>query len=238
MPTISPPVTHATTLARTHRCTVAVTAEASVLFDDHPRSPPFLGVRFGPSVDAIAAPLTDSACAPVVAVGRDGEAVVVDPLHGAIAADVAFTTTLDPARRALALPTRPCRRPVWAAVNAVWLDRLLVATLAAALGEPPQWFALSRLHPLAGGGSPPSPEVLAHRSRTLPATWASLRADGAERRVSWLPIDPGLALWFDDGSFARHVFASLPDPDVVLADLVELLHPSDAARVIAALARP
>lgn len=41
--------------------------------------------------------------------------------------------------------------------------------------------------------------------------------------ATWTPIRPALASWFDEGSFARHCFASLPDLDIVVADLHELL---------------
>ena len=47
-----------------------------------------------------------------------------------------------------------------------------------------------------------------------------------------------LASWFDEGSFARHCFASLPDLDIVAADLHELLGPSGWRRVLSGLARP
>ena len=56
--------------------------------------------------------------------------------------------------------------------------------------------------------------------------------------MPWTNASPELAAWFDAGSLARHCFASLPDIDVVLADLHELLRPADVARMEAGLARP
>lgn len=242
MPTTAPTLTELAVIAHTRRCTALTTSDAArVLLDDGPRPLPFLGVRFGPGVVSIAArvgPVSSTSTAPVVAVDRCGDGLVLDPLSGRTTADLHASTALDPARRALGLPTRPCRRPVWALLNHVWVDLMLAATLDAPLGDPPRWAALSRLHPLHPGGSPWSPELLAHHTRRHPAGWESLRRATIAARLPWAFTPPALAAWFDAGSLARHCFASLPDIDVALADLHELLRPADAERVEAGLATP
>ncbi len=239
MPTAIPTLAELATIAHTHRCSVVATHHRRVLLDDTASPLPFLGIRFGPAVEAVAAPIgPHDHRTIVVAVDRSGEAIAFDPATGRIESDIQRLTALDPPRRTLGLATRPCRRPVWALANLVWLDRVLAATLDAPLGDPPQWLELGRLHPLAEAGPPSSPEVLAHHTRHQPATWAALRAGSIEGTTTWTPVRPALASWFDEGSFARHCFASLPDLDIVVADLHELLGPSGWRRVLSRLARP
>jgi len=239
VPTAIPTLAELATIAHTHRCSVVATHHRRVLLDDTASPLPFLGVRFGPAVKAVAARIGPADHrAIVVAVDRSGEAIAYDPTTDRIESDVRRLTALDPARRTLGLATRPCRRPVWALANLVWLDRVLAAALDAPLGEPPHWLELRRLHPLAEAGPQSSPEVLAHHTRHQPTMWAVLRAGSIEGTITWTPIRPALASWFDEGSFARHCFASLPDLDIVVADLHELLGASGWRRVLSGLARP
>ncbi len=196
-----------------------------------------LGVRFGPAVDAVAIPLGGPGPAPVLAVERTGEAIVAGQGGGAAAEPPASgAIVLDLARRSLGLATATPDRPVAQLVDAVWLDRVLAAVLDAPLGEPPGWPAIARHHPLAIPGPPPSPEGLRHRYVDI-GSWSALRRQVVARSVWWPPVSASLAAWFDDGSFARHGFAALADPEIVLADLHELLRPADAARVDSALSR-
>ena len=65
-----------------------------------------------------------------------------------------------------------------------------------------------------------------------------MRHASIDGTLEWSFTRPPLAAWFDAGSLARHWFASLPDIDVALADLHELLRPADADRVEAGLAGP
>ncbi|MEM9464394.1 MAG: hypothetical protein AAGA90_03430 [Actinomycetota bacterium] len=193
-----------------------------------------LGVRFGAAVDAVAVTLGPGH-APVLAVDRWGEAIVVDGDHRNGSLQDA-PLLLDLARRSMGLATAPPERPVGELVDAVWLDRALRASLDAPLGEPPGWSGLARLHPGGTSGPSTSPEVLRHRARTAPS-WTVLRFQVAEGRARWPPVSAPLARWFDDGSFARHALAALPESEAVLADLFELLRPADAGRVDAALSR-
>jgi hypothetical protein len=191
-----------------------------------------LGVRFGPCVDAVAVTL-GSPDAPVLAIDRCGEAMLVTADRSAAEAAGA-PLLLDVARRSLGLATAAPNRAVSDLIDAVWLDRVLAATLDAPLGHPPGWRAVTGRHPRGRPGPPPSPELLRHRSSTAPS-WRQLRGSVAEGCVRWPPVSAALARWFDDGSFARHAFALLPDRDVILADLFELLRPADAERIDAAL---
>ena len=193
-----------------------------------------LGVRFGPAVEAVAIRLGRDD-GPVLALDRSGEAMVVTDTGPSRPADLDGSLTLDLARRSLGLPTAPPARRVDELVDAVWLDRVLRATLDAPLGEPPGWVTLARLHP-ANAGPASSPEALRHEAVATP-TWERLRHELAEHRVRWPPVSATLARWFDVGSMARHAFAVLPDVDVVNADLADLLRPADAARIHAALSR-
>jgi hypothetical protein len=67
---------------------------------------------------------------------------------------------------------------------------------------------------------------------------AVLRGGLIEGTIRWTSIRSALASWFDEGSFARHCFASLPDLDIVVAGLHDLLGEPRWRRVLAGLARP
>lgn len=124
VPTAIPTLAELATIAHTHRCSVVATHHRRVLLDDTASPLPFLGVRFGPAVKAVAARIGPADHrAIVVAVDRSGEAIAYDPTTDRIESDVRRLTALDPARRTLGLPTRPCRRPVWALANLVWPKR-------------------------------------------------------------------------------------------------------------------
>ncbi len=144
VPTATPTLAELATIAHTHRCSVVATHHRRVLLDDTASPLPFLGVRFGPAVKAVAARIGPADHrAIVVAVNRSGEAIAYDPTTDRIDSDVHRLTALDPARRTLGLTTRPCRRPVWALANLVWLDRVLAAA--------------RRTTPLARAAPPASP---------------------------------------------------------------------------------
>lgn len=200
------------------------------------RSLPLLGTRFASSVDAVASRIGfggPGSPPPILAVDRDGEAVLFDPLLD-VPYDVGAepSIALDAAWRALGLQTPAPDRSVAEYLDAVWLDRILDLTLDAPLGEPPAWAVAASLHPSA----PPrsglmSPEHLVHHRRGDAVGWADFREAVIERRTGWPPITAGLAAWFDEGSFCRHLMAQLPEPSVVLDELAELLAPADFASI-------
>ena len=200
------------------------------------RGLPLLGTRFGPSVDAVASRVgfgRPHNPPPVVAVDRYGEAVMVDPLLDT-PYDVSGEPSIvvDAALRALGIATPLPDRPVAAFLDAVWLDRALAATLEAPLGEPPGWGDLASLHPCAPDRPRLlSPEHLVHRRRSGAHSWSAFRSSLIERSITWPPVTGALAAWFDPGSLCRHLFSYLPEPEVVRAELGELLSPHDVARI-------
>ena len=102
VPTATPTLAELATIAHTHRCSVVATHHRRVLLDDTTSPLPFLGVRFGPAVKAVAARIGPADHrAIVVAVNRSGEAIAYDPTTDRIDSDVHRLTALDPARRTL-----------------------------------------------------------------------------------------------------------------------------------------
>ena len=202
---------------------------------------PLTGMRLGPTVDAVAAQVgfgRPGVAPSIVAADRHQETIVVDALL-----DAPFDVTghgsvvVDTARRALGLPTPPPGHTVGAYLDAEWLHRILTATLDAPLGDPPHWPRLAGLHPaVTTAPVPTSPEHLAHRRARTQTDWASFRHGVIQRHLGWPPVGAALASWFDEGSLARHLLSQLPDPDVVLAELRDLLRPADHGRVAGALA--
>lgn len=202
---------------------------------------PLTGMRLGPTVDAVAAQVgfgPPGVAPPIVAADRHHDTIVVDALldapfdvtgHGSVAVDTA--------RRALGLPTPPPGHTVGAYFDAEWLHRILTATLDAPLGDPPHWSRLAGLHPACTAASvPTSPEHLSHRRARTRTDWSSFRRGVIQRHLDWPPVGAALAGWFDDGSLARHLLSRLPDPDIVLAELRDLLRPVDHDRLAGALA--
>jgi len=220
-----------------HGVPVALTAGRLVLV----RAPtcgalPLLGVRFGATVDAVGSRVgfgRPGAPAPIVVADRWGEIVLFDPLlDEPFDVGEQHSIVVDTARRALGLATPATTRHLTTYLDAAWLDRMLEATLHAPLGRPPRWPQLAALHPaVTAERLAVSPEGLAHRRARADVGWAVLRRHVIDRRVRWPPITASLATWFDDGSFARHLLSKLPEPEVVFAELSELLRPDDVVRI-------
>lgn len=224
--------------ARRHTVTIRLRGHTHDLDDTDTRPLPLLGVRFAPTVDALAARVGRRPGV-TVAGDRSGRVVAIDGPSAPARPGTPSSLAVDSVRRALGLASEPCARTVTELVAAVWLDRILRATLDAPLGNPPSWVELSRLHPAGRPGPPPSPEGLSHATRRRAPTWRRLRLGTAEGSIRWTGVDPPLADWFDDGSFARHAFAALPEPDVALGELGELLTLTTYERVVCAtLSRP
>lgn len=145
---------------------------------------------------------------------------------------------VDGLRRALGLPTPPpstASGPWWATL---WLDRI-VADVATEPASRRTLLALAELHPLVGSGLAPRDATVLHRIEPGPslAGWETMRCalastDTAARssehaiRQALLPVvSPAQARWFDQGSFARWLEASLPPRPVLLAATDALLAP-------------
>ncbi len=205
---------------------------------DQPDWTPVHGLRCGPTVGAIAFPFgwqPQHQLPLALAIDRHDTAVVVEPGRaGALFVDEEESLLIDAGRRALGLPTAPPAATPLELNDAVWLHRILELTLDSPLGEPPPWPILSSLHPLGGGGL--TPEGLRHRRRTLQTGWHTVHQEAQRAGVDWVPLTPALSAWFDHGSLARWLLASLPEATTIVAELGELLRPSDFARVADALA--
>ncbi len=198
---------------------------------------PLLGIHCAPSVHAVAYPAevvvaTDDLFQDHlvgIAVDRSGATAIVHPDEAApITSPDHGCLTLDQGLRALRLPTSPPDRPIESYVDGTWLDHVLMVALAADLGDPPRWREISRLHPLAGGLTR-SPETLRRARATLHGGWESLRCSVARSGRSGQVMSAALARWCDTGAFARRMLAPVPEPEVVLADLTEILRPRDTA---------
>lgn len=145
MPTAIPTLTELATIAHTNRYSVVATHRRHVLLDDTASPLPFLGMRFGLAVEAVAALTTIGRSSwPSTVPARRSPSTRL-PVESKAMSNASLRSI--PHAAPLGLATRPCRRPVWALANLVWLDRVLATTLDAPLGDPPQWLELGRLHP-------------------------------------------------------------------------------------------
>lgn len=236
MPTAIPTLTELATIAHTNRCSVVATHRRHVLLDDTASPLPFLGMRFGLAVEAVAALTT---------IGRSSWPSTVPARRSPSTRLPVESKAMSNASLRSIPHAAPSGLPLGRADARCGRSRTSSGSIAF---SPPRSTRRSAIHlsgsnlaactPLTEAGPPSSPEVLAHHTRHQPATWAALRAGSIEGTTTWTPVRPALASWFDEGSFARHCFASLPDLDIVAADLHELLGPSGWRRVLSGLARP
>ncbi len=191
------------------------------------------GIRCGTSVDAIGFPFgwSERSARPfAVAIDRRDRPLLLDPDRPRpLRIDDPESLVLDAARRTLGLPTPEPSASTLDLSDAVWLDRLLAATLDFPLGEPPTWPILASLHPLADGST--TAEGLRHRRHQLCGDWSRFHEAATESGVGWAGVSTSLAAWFDAGSLSRWLFAALADPREMLTELGELLRPEDFAQV-------
>ena len=110
----------------------------------------------------------------------------------------------DLCHRIIGLGTPPPDTPARRFLDALWLDRVL----AEALGRP-------------RGAAGPCPDTVLEL-RPKAQGWPELRQSCAVGRLAIPGVEPADAAWFDDGSFARWVVRSTPDPCEALADLAHL----------------
>lgn len=196
------------------------------------------GVRCGPAIGEVAVPCgwcVEAEQAITVAADRTGEVLVFEPcLRETRRPDLVEDLLADATLRVLGASTpAPISCPS-ALSDVFWLDQLLEICLLSPLGEPPPWPVLAASHPCASGAA--TPELIRHeRDRTL-STWAELRSDVIGARMSWVPVTPALAAWFDEGSLARWLHACCPEVSTMLDELAELLREADFQRVLATLA--
>jgi hypothetical protein len=195
------------------------------------------GVRCGPAINEVAVPCgwcVEAQQAITVAADRTGEVLVYEPCLREPRRPVLVEGLIaDATLRLLGAATPPPSSSPRVLSDVFWLDQLLEICLLSPLGEPPPWPVLASLHPCFSGAA--TPELIRHeRDRTL-STWAELQNDVIRARVSWVPVTPALAAWFDEGSLARWLNASYPDVSTMLDELAELLRDVDFQRVLATL---
>lgn len=205
---------------------------------------PLVGVRCGSTVQAVAYPLFAHLidCDPsdtriAVVVSRTAKPQIVDPRRERpLVIEVELGPAVDVGRRVLGLPTPPEPTSPTEVLDVFWLSTMISEVLRAAPENSPSWASLVVLHPLAD--QPIEPWRLRNRRLRLTQGWDVFRQQACSARSTWPGMEPEVAAWLDDGSFARWCLADLPDRESIFDDLRDLLEPSVMAYVDEALAPP
>lgn len=205
---------------------------------------PLVGVRCGRSVQAVAYPLparlissevVDTRIA--VVVSRSAAPQVVDPRREhPLTIEAELGPAVDVGRRALGLATPPESTAPSSVLDVFWLDGIISEVLRSTPAFSLGWESVCVLHPLTD--CPIEPWRLRNRRLRLPLGWDAFRHRASNASSPWPGMDPAVAAWLDDGSFARWCIAELPDKDTILDDLRDLLEPSLMARIDETLAPP
>lgn len=144
----------------------------------------------------------------------------------------AVGTVPDLCRRVLGMATEPAPASTLSLWTTIWLDRVLEAW-----GQPARrrqvtssWDEIARLHPAVHASSPeagtfadPAALVAAARSHAAATSWNELRRDPSRVALPEGPVDAAVALWMDDGFFARWTIGAFPSSMTMTVDLRELL---------------
>lgn len=145
----------------------------------------------------------------------------------------ALGTIPDLCRRVLDLPT--ARPPASTALlwTSIWLDRVLEVW-----GQPHRrrdlmssWGQIAVLHPAIHAPSAadvlafadPASLVTVARSHAAAATWDQLRRSPLPLALPDGPLERSVALWMDDGFFARWTIGAFPPAITMVTDLRDLL---------------
>lgn len=205
---------------------------------------PLVGVRCSRAVQAVAYPLparligsetTDTRIA--VVVSRTVAPQIVDPRREQpLTIEAELGPVVDVGRRVLGMSTPIESTPPSDVLDVFWLDGIISEVLRSEPSEPLGWAAASVLHPLTDRAI--EPWRLRNRRLRLPLDWGAFRRQASRVGSHWPGMDPAIASWLDDGSFARWCLADLPDHDTLVDDLRDLLEPSLMACIDEALAPP
>lgn len=144
-------------------------------------------------------------------------------------------------RRSLGLPTAPPSESLASFVEASWLDAV-AAEVFANVASGSDWATLAVLHPL----HPPVPAMpgpllaVETQALELESSWSRMRrlwagsgpGKPARGRCS---NDSGLDAWFDDGSFARWISRTVPEPAELLAVILTLVSADVGSEIVDAL---
>jgi hypothetical protein len=145
----------------------------------------------------------------------------------------------DVCRRALRLPTTSPPGSTAELWLRVWIDRIVESICFdnRGRGQPRTFAELTALHPAALGTTRvPAAEALlatSHPPDVAEATelvaeewpWSRLRRDPAVVETEGPPLRRDLALWMDDGMFARWLLADVPPLGLLLDTVAQLLPP-------------
>lgn len=195
---------------------------------------------FGVSARGRARHLDDPTAAPIPTamtflIDRQGAEASVLRLDGDVSepSGPAQGTIPDLCRRVLALPTAPAptsTAPLW---TCTWLEQVLERW-----GQPHRrrdlmssWDQIAVLHPAIHAPSPadalafadPASLVTVARSHAAAASWGQLRRSPRLVALPDGPLPRDVALWMDDGFFARWTIGAFPPPATTGAELCELL---------------
>lgn len=142
-------------------------------------------------------------------------------------------TIPDLCRRVLDLPTAPPPASTALLWTCVWLDRVLEVW-----GQPHRrrdlmssWGQIAVLHPAIHAPSAadalafadPASLVTVARSHAAAATWDQLRRSPLPLALPDGPLDRHVAVWMDDGFFARWAIGAFPPAITMMTDLRDLL---------------
>ena len=205
---------------------------------------PLVGVRCGPAVQAVAYPLPARliSCDPsdtriAIVVSRTEAPLIVDLRQDRpMTIEAELGPAVDVGRRVLGMATPAESTPPSDVLDVFWLDGIISAVLRAGPEESLSWASMSVLHPLTDDTI--EPWRLRNRRLRLALGWDAFRHRASSATTRWPGMDPAIAGWLDDGSFARWCLADLPDRDTIIDDLRDLLEPSLMACIDEALAPP
>jgi hypothetical protein len=144
----------------------------------------------------------------------------------------ALGTIPDLCRRVLGIPTAPAPPSTALLWTTMWLDRILEQW-----GQPHRrsdlssWGRIAVLHPAVPAASPPDVVAFAEpaalitvaRSHAAAASWEQLRSSPLPLALPDGPLERDVAMWMDDGFFARWTIGAYPSACTMAMDLRDLL---------------
>ena len=171
---------------------------------------PLVGVRCGPAVQAVAYPLsarlvdsemTDTRIA--IVVSRTSVPLIIDPRkEQPLTIEAELGPAVDVGRRVLGMSTPFELTSPSDVLDVFWLDGIISVVLRSGTEESLNWASVSVLHPLTFDHSI-EPWRLRNRRLRLPLGWDAFRHRASNASSPWPGMDPSIAGWLDDGSFAR-----------------------------------
>ncbi len=227
-------------------CAIVLIGDEMIALATNTTSPygPIVGVRCGSNVQAVAYPISARLVQSgvqettiAVVVTRENLAQIVSlskptPLN----VEAELGPAIDVGRRALGLVTPEELTSATEVLDIFWLDSIISVTLRLGTTEPLNWASISMLHPLVNQES--SPQQIRERRETVKLSWRDFRHRASNPRSPWPGMDPAIASWLDDGSFARWCISDLPEKETLLEDLQDLLEPQLMTQINEALDTP